>query len=58
MKFLKYSFFQAHVHHYLNVDGFETADFLESRNSAIDIRELYRSIEKQKPLTTSRLQLT
>ncbi|XP_001606879.1 tubulin epsilon chain [Nasonia vitripennis] len=48
---------QAHIHHYLRVDQFEKEDFIESRERIVSVFERYNKIEKQNPVSISRLQL-
>lgn len=39
--------FQAHIHHYTQVDEFEECGFTESIDSLVDLREEYCSLEKK-----------
>ena len=48
---------QAHIHHYLQVEGFEKDDFVESREKVINVFNHYVKIEKQSPTSISRLSL-
>ena len=40
-------FFQAHMHHYTQVDGFEESEFNESVTSLADLKEEYASLERK-----------
>ncbi|XP_033333192.2 tubulin epsilon chain [Megalopta genalis] len=48
---------KAHVHHYTRVQGFEEADFLNSKESITNLITQYTELENQKQFDVSRLQV-
>lgn len=45
----------AHIHHYLEVDGFEKETFIHARETIVSICERYKEIDNQKILEIPRL---
>ncbi|XP_043269360.1 tubulin epsilon chain-like isoform X2 [Venturia canescens] len=48
---------KAHVHHYLEIDGFEEADFENSRSEVLSVCERYAELSTQKSSNVSRLKV-
>lgn len=49
--------FQAHAHHYLEVDGFESEHFHESREAVLNVSNQYKELQTQRPISVPRLHL-
>lgn len=61
---IKYAFyyklqiaFQAHVHHYTQVHGFEESHFIESKENILSLCECYAEIQNMEETSISRLQV-
>ncbi|XP_024945879.1 tubulin epsilon chain isoform X2 [Cephus cinctus] len=48
---------KAHVHHYLQVDGFDKTTFEESKESILSLSDHYKEIQNQQPLNIPRMKL-
>lgn len=50
--------FQAHVHHYTRVHGFEETHFIESKENILNLYECYTEIRNMEEANISRLQIS